>query len=99
MRIAPHILANGNWISMAEFMDMALYDDNGGYYSRNISGIGYRGDFSTSATMSTLLARRIVQQWRESSRACGGRLPIIEIADEAFISTITEAGYEVKKIS
>ena len=79
MKIAPHILANGNWISMAEFMDIALYDDNGGYYSRNISGIGYRGDFSTSATMSTLLARRIVQQWRESSRACGGRLPIIEV--------------------
>lgn len=79
MKIAPHILAHGNWISMADFMDIALYDEEAGYYSKNIPGIGFRGDFSTAATMSTLPARRIVALWRESCKACGYRLPIIEI--------------------
>ena len=51
MQIAPHILAHGNWISMEDFMELALYDENYGYYSTHISGIGYRGDFSTSATI------------------------------------------------
>lgn len=64
---------------MADFMEIALYDEEAGYYSRNIPGIGFRGDFSTSATMSTLPARRIVALWRESCKACGCRLPIIEI--------------------
>ena len=79
MKIAPHILAHGNWISMADFMEVALYDEDAGYYSHNIPGIGYRGDFATAATMSSLPARRIVALWRESCKACGCRLPIIEI--------------------
>lgn len=79
MDIAPYILAQGNWISMAQFMERALYDEQGGYYSKNIQNIGLRGDFSTSATMCDLLARRIVLQWRESCKAHGKRLPIIEI--------------------
>ena len=79
MDIAPYILAHGNWISMAQFMEIALYDENGGYYSKNISNIGARGDFSTSATMCDLLARRILQQWRESCKTHKQRLPIIEI--------------------
>ncbi len=79
MDIAPYIIAHGNWISMAEFMELALYDSSGGYYSKNIHNIGYRGDFSTSATMCDLLARRIVQQWRESCKAHSVRLPLIEI--------------------
>ncbi|MBR7109990.1 MAG: hypothetical protein IKC90_08110, partial [Akkermansia sp.] len=79
MKIAPYILAHGNWISMADFMEVALYDEDAGYYSHNIPGIGYRGDFATAATMSSLPARRIVALWRESCKACGCRLPIIEI--------------------
>lgn len=79
MKVAPYILSRGNWISMAEFMELALYDEEAGYYSRNIKDIGYRGDFSTSATLCDLPARRIVAQWRESCKACGCRLPIIEI--------------------
>jgi len=79
MDIAPYIIAHGNWISMAEFMEVALYDEIGGYYSANIHNIGYRGDFSTSATMCDLLARRIVQQWRDCCREQKRRLPLIEI--------------------
>lgn len=79
MDIIPYILAHGNWISMEQFMEVALYDEIGGYYSRNIPAIGFRGDFSTSATMSALLARRLVAQWRESCKACRRRLPFLEI--------------------
>ena len=79
MNLAPHILAHGNWISMEEFMELALYDQESGYYNTNIADIGFRGDFSTTATMSDLLARRLVQQWKQSCRAFNRRLPIIEI--------------------
>lgn len=64
---------------MADFMELALYDEEYGYYSHNINNIGFRGDFSTSATMCDLLARRIVQEWRECSKIHHKRLPIIEI--------------------
>ena len=79
MNLAPHILAHGNWISMEEFMDIALYHEEGGYYSANISAIGQRGDFSTSASMSELPARRLVAQWKQACAACSRFLPIIEI--------------------
>ncbi len=79
MNIAPHILAHGNWISMEEFMDIALYDETQGYYSANIAAIGFRGDFSTSATMSDLLARRLVAHWRQACEESSCNLPIIEV--------------------
>lgn len=60
-------------------MDIALYDAEGGYYSSNISDIGFRGDFSTAATMSELPARRLVAQWKQACAACGRFLPVIEI--------------------
>lgn len=79
MNIAPHILAQGNWMSAEQFMDVALYDEEGGYYSRHIADIGFRGDFSTSATMSDLPARRIVAEWKRACAACGRTLPLIEV--------------------
>ena len=60
-------------------MELALYDEEQGYYSANLQHIGYRGDFSTSATMSNLLARRLVDHWRTMCTALGRRLPFIEI--------------------
>lgn len=60
-------------------MELALYAPDIGYYSAHLQHIGYRGDFSTSATMSDLLARRIVAHWREACAAFGRRLPFIEI--------------------
>lgn len=79
MDISPHILANGGWMPMDMFMEAALYDETQGYYSNTISTIGYRGDFSTSATISELPARRLVAQWKECCRACGRRLPFLEV--------------------
>lgn len=72
-------MAEGNWLSMDKFMDKALFDVEFGYYSQNINSIGYRGDFSTSATQSTLLARKIVAHWQECCDSLGFILPFIEI--------------------
>ncbi len=62
-----------------QFMELALYDEDEGYYSRNMHEIGLRGDFSTSATMSDLLAKRVANHWREACREYGRNLPIIEV--------------------
>lgn len=79
MNIAPHILANGNWLSTEQFMEIALFDEQGGYYNANINNIGVRGDFSTSATLSDLPARRLVAEWKRACAACGRTLPFLEI--------------------
>lgn len=79
MKLGPLILSHGNWLSMEKFMETALYDAKEGYYNTHIADIGFRGDFSTTATMSDLLARRIVQQWREACEAQSRRLPFVEI--------------------
>lgn len=79
MNLSSHIIARGNWLPVAEYMELALYDDTEGYYSNHVQDIGFRGDFSTSATMSDLLARRLVAHWKESCAAFGRTLPLIEI--------------------
>lgn len=79
MNIAPHIIANGNWLSMDKYMELALFDEQGGYYNNNIADIGVRGDFSTSATISDLLARSLVARWKQACDACGRLLPFLEI--------------------
>ena len=60
-------------------MELALYDEESGYYATHIADVGARGDFSTSATLSDLPARRIVALWRETCRACGRFLPFLEV--------------------
>jgi len=51
-------------------MEQALFDPDAGYYSQHISTIGRRGDFSTSATLSSTLARAIAgwlqELWRSN---------------------------------
>lgn len=79
MNLSRHIVAAGGWISMEEFMELALYDNAGGYYSASIHEIGARGDFSTTATLSPLLARRIIAHWRETCARIGKKLPMLEI--------------------
>ena len=43
----------------SSFMSRALFDPQRGYYTRNIKTVGARGDFSTSATLSPELGKRI----------------------------------------
>ncbi len=51
----------------SSFMSRALFDPQRGYYSRNIKTVGARGDFSTSATLSPELGKRIAA-WLKGAR-------------------------------
>lgn len=52
-------------ISFKHFMEMALYDPEGGYYSSSREKIGVRGDFTTSPevhpSFGKMIARQLVQ--------------------------------------
>lgn len=51
----------------SSFMRRALFDPRRGYYTRNIKTVGARGDFSTSATLSPALGKRIAT-WLKDAR-------------------------------
>ena len=79
IRLSDHIAAAGGWLSLEAFMQLALHHPQEGYYSSSIENIGQRGDFSTTPTLSPILAKAIVAHWKEACSRCGRRLPLLEI--------------------
>jgi SAM-dependent MidA family methyltransferase len=67
-----------NAIPFEEFMRIALYDERRGYYSRRITGVGKRGDFTTAPMLSEAPARAIADWARWAMKECGCR-DLIEI--------------------
>ncbi len=61
------------------FMKHALHDPKTGYYARNIQTVGATGDFSTTATLSSVLGSAIAKSALEWSRANKTPLNLIEI--------------------
>jgi SAM-dependent MidA family methyltransferase len=55
-------------ISFHDFMDMALYDPDGGYYTTSTNCIGASGDFYTSASLGSvfgcLIGRQLEEMWQ-----------------------------------
>lgn len=70
----------GEMITFREWMQRALYDPQHGYYARQIRTVGRRGDFSTSATISTALGEAIAA-WLHK-----------EYATQRQVRTIIEVG-------
>lgn len=60
-------------------MQLALHHPQEGYYSSSIENIGSRGDFSTTPTLSPILAKAVAARWKEACARCGRRLPLLEI--------------------
>ncbi len=60
-------------------MQRALFDPQRGYYSRHIQTVGARGDFSTSATLSSELGEGIATWLKGESKLKPGVRHIIEI--------------------
>jgi SAM-dependent MidA family methyltransferase len=60
-------------------MRRALYDPELGYYARQIRTVGRRGDFSTSATISTVLGEAIAAWLREQMKKHPAVRTIVEI--------------------
>lgn len=61
-----------------QFMAGALYDPETGYYTRRISGVGRRGDFTTAPMLSEIPARAIAAWVSGALRESGAR-DLIEI--------------------
>ncbi|NJR37711.1 MAG: class I SAM-dependent methyltransferase [Leptolyngbyaceae cyanobacterium CSU_1_4] len=61
------VKSRGQRITFAEFMELALYHPQQGYYATNQSGQGIQSDFLTSshlgADFGELLAQQFVQMW------------------------------------
>lgn len=58
-RIFKTIKHQNDWLSFAEFMQLALYLPGYGYYSNGLSKIGEAGDFTTAPEISPLFSRAI----------------------------------------
>lgn len=60
-------------LSFCEYMAMALYDPDHGYYSANKQRVGKQGDFITSVSvgkcLGLILARRLHAFWKKSGKA------------------------------
>lgn len=76
-------------------MREALYHPEFGYYTANISTVGRRGDFSTSATLSSVLGAAIANWIERRARELGfGReIPVIELGagDGSLAETILKS--------
>lgn len=60
-------------------MSYALYDPEIGYYSTHVTDVGREGDFSTTATLSDILARAFVSRYEALCRRHNCQYPIIEV--------------------
>ena len=64
-RVASVLSAQGNWISFARYMEMALYEPELGYYGGGNPLFGAAGDFVTAPELSPLFARTLARQVAE----------------------------------
>lgn len=65
-------------ISFRDYMDMALYHDDLGYFTSLASSIGKRGDFFTSPFVSSAFGAMIGRQIEEFRKQISGDFTIIE---------------------
>ncbi len=69
------------FVPFDRFMEIALYDDAGGYYARPESPFGPAGDFYTAARVHPLFARTLARHVRSVRGALGADRPfeIVEV--------------------
>ncbi len=58
-------------IPFSRYMEMCLYDDEFGYYSRNAAQFGKAGDFYTSSDVHAVFGRLMARQFDEMWRVLG----------------------------
>jgi SAM-dependent MidA family methyltransferase len=69
-RVRAEIRARGP-LTFARFMELALYDDEAGYYMHGASRLGPRGDYVTASDAGREFGRAVARQIRELDRAVG----------------------------
>ena len=75
-KIEQEIHAHGP-IPFSRYMEMCLYDEEHGYYSRNAAQFGKAGDFYTSSDVHAVFGRLLARQFDEMWRALGSPERII----------------------
>lgn len=69
----------GGVIPVERYMQEALFHPEFGYYSKNIRGVGRRGDFATSASLGESLGTAIARwAWEQKLPLARGRWHLIE---------------------
>jgi SAM-dependent MidA family methyltransferase len=68
-------------ITVAEYMELALYDPSHGYYSRVAQRSGRDGDFFTSVDVGSLFGELLAVQFEEMWRVHLGRTPHFDIVE------------------
>ena len=63
--IRDRIARAGGWISFAEYMDLALYAPELGYYTAGSRKLGPAGDFNTAPELTPLFGHTLAQQVRQ----------------------------------
>jgi len=64
------LLEKNQAMSFADFMELALYHPEWGYYNAENSDLGKHGDFTTSPEISPLFAKCLARQIQQISSAC-----------------------------
>jgi len=64
-------------IPFSRYMELCLYDDEFGYYSRNAAQFGKAGDFYTSSDVHAVFGRLLARQFDEMWRALGSPASIV----------------------
>jgi SAM-dependent MidA family methyltransferase len=79
-KIEQEIRARGP-IPFSRYMELCLYDDELGYYSRNAAQFGKAGDFYTSSDVHAVFGRLLARQFDEMWRALGspGQIAVVEL--------------------
>jgi SAM-dependent MidA family methyltransferase len=67
VRIIAKAGVGGRAARFEDWMRVALYDAEMGYYARNIREVGPRGDFSTAATLHPALGEAVAA-WASARR-------------------------------
>lgn len=87
-------LAKQDSISFPDFLDIALYDPEHGYYASKSSQIGRSGDFYTSVSVGPLfgqlLARRFLHWWKSHGKPNPWRILEIGAHDGKLAADILE---------
>lgn len=60
--LEDELLASGNWLSFARYMELALHAPGLGYYAAGSRKLGAEGDFITAPELSPLFGRALARQ-------------------------------------